>query len=558
MAEGLEFVVSLEDKVSGPAQKAGASLDGLGGQLGGLGSLLEGLVDPAALAAAAMAALTAVAVGVGVALYAGAQQAIEANDELERLQLTMAGLANTDDAGGAALVEDLDKLSQQLPQTRKQLADWSQTLLGAGVKADELDDRLRAVASAQALMGTKGDEAATKVQNLFAKISESEQLGTKLKVNEKTFQGLGVSADDVAKKMGLSGAEMSAQLKSGAVDAKKFGDALQEALIEKGAGPLEAMSGDLDVIKAKFAEAITKQFEDPAIKAAITELGDGMKKFVGLLDHGSTSGQVLHFLITTVFTGLFKMAAKVLPYVYLFLLKLETAALKIYIAFKPVIKHFQKLSGETDSLSTIEGIMDGIVVYLVLMGEELAVVADVILDVVDAINWITDGLGSAYDAVEKFAKDILGYFSSDDGQEMGSNLIDGIISGLTGGQSVVFDKMSDLADGALKSAKKVLGIASPSREMAKLGGFTAEGFAAGIDQGAGAASDAGAGLAFNARSAAASSGGGSTGASGGLTVNFASGAINVAGGAGSALDLTEEALALVIEKLALEQGLVTP
>jgi hypothetical protein len=75
-------------------------------------------------------------------------------------------------------------------------------------------------------------------------------------------------------------------------------------------------------------------------------------------------------------------------------------------------------------------------------------------------------------------------------QSAGPDIIDGLVSAITGGQSDVVKAMTDLAGGAIDAAKDVLGIKSPSKVFAEIGGYTAEGFAQGVDDGAGAASSA--------------------------------------------------------------------
>lgn len=66
------------------------------------------------------------------------------------------------------------------------------------------------------------------------------------------------------------------------------------------------------------------------------------------------------------------------------------------------------------------------------------------------------------------------------GRNVASAIISGMASGLTGGVSAVVTAAKNVATSALNSAKKLLGIASPSKEFAKLGAWSSEGFAIGI------------------------------------------------------------------------------
>lgn len=65
---------------------------------------------------------------------------------------------------------------------------------------------------------------------------------------------------------------------------------------------------------------------------------------------------------------------------------------------------------------------------------------------------------------------------------VGSAIIDGVVQGIKNGLSRVVNAAKDMAASALNSAKEFLGIHSPSREFAKLGVWSGEGLAAGIDK----------------------------------------------------------------------------
>ena len=69
--------------------------------------------------------------------------------------------------------------------------------------------------------------------------------------------------------------------------------------------------------------------------------------------------------------------------------------------------------------------------------------------------------------------------------EIGKNAVWGFINGLKDGSSIsnLWNSAKDIASTALNSIKSFLGIASPSKEAAKLGRFTAQGFAEGLENG---------------------------------------------------------------------------
>lgn len=71
------------------------------------------------------------------------------------------------------------------------------------------------------------------------------------------------------------------------------------------------------------------------------------------------------------------------------------------------------------------------------------------------------------------------------GQNLASAIISGMTSGLTSGISKVASKAKEVAQGALNAAKKLLGIASPSKEFFKVGVWSDKGLEGGFDKGAG-------------------------------------------------------------------------
>lgn len=63
----------------------------------------------------------------------------------------------------------------------------------------------------------------------------------------------------------------------------------------------------------------------------------------------------------------------------------------------------------------------------------------------------------------------------------GTNTLQGYINGLSSKSSSLYSKMSSIAKSAISKFKKTLGIASPSKVFAELGGYTAEGYTEGLN-----------------------------------------------------------------------------
>ena len=64
---------------------------------------------------------------------------------------------------------------------------------------------------------------------------------------------------------------------------------------------------------------------------------------------------------------------------------------------------------------------------------------------------------------------------------VGRNIIDGIVRGVTNGKDAVVNKIKDICNGALDAVKSFFGIKSPSRVMAKMFGYVVAGGVKGLD-----------------------------------------------------------------------------
>lgn len=67
---------------------------------------------------------------------------------------------------------------------------------------------------------------------------------------------------------------------------------------------------------------------------------------------------------------------------------------------------------------------------------------------------------------------------------IGGAIVRGLVNGVTAAAGAAYESLRGLATGAVGAVKGALGIRSPSRVFAELGGYVAEGFAVGIDGGA--------------------------------------------------------------------------
>lgn len=139
---------------------------------------------------------------------------------------------------------------------------------------------------------------------------------------------------------------------------------------------------------------------------------------------------------------------------------------------------------------------------------------------------------------------------------VGSDFVQGFIDGIDGGVASVVDAAKNMALSAKNATISTLLIGSPSKVMHELGGFTAEGFANGVDAGA---DDAQASMAnMVAPPAGGRGGGGAGGASfvNNITVHV-SGSGDAKATAQAVGDELEDRMAMIMERWASMMGLVT-
>jgi phage-related protein len=121
-----------------------------------------------------------------------------------------------------------------------------------------------------------------------------------------------------------------------------------------------------------------------------------------------------------------------------------------------------------------QGVWDGIVKVFNVVGGWFA----------DNFQKAWDGITKIWDAVGDFFKGIwtkiTGAFSG--AVDLGKNIIDGLVKGISSANQAVVNKIKEIAAGALNAIKDFFGIKSPSRVMAKVGGNIMAGLGLGIDR----------------------------------------------------------------------------
>lgn len=548
-------------KAASAYQKVGAQIEALTPSISkgatettGFGGALSSLGPYAAAAAAAVVAIVGAVVGLTVAFFGMASSIAKIVEEKRGLRATMGALLEGAD-NGDKFMDMLDRLSAQLPMTDDELGKMGKKLADIGIRdLPSMEHAMRAATSATAIMGDHSEATTDKVIGLIASFTRAQDAGKGIKDLSKALQGTGVNLDDVAKQMGMTSTELQKLAKSGK-DLEKIGDAVQDALIKKGKGALDEFGGSWSTIVKKAHESFENLFEGVGDTQGFK---DFMKSFASLLSifgQTTTTGKAMKTGLTGALGAIFSVAAKVITWIHVGLLKLGVAGIRLYISLFPTLKYFKQLWDQAKQGGHLQKALDGIGIVLGFIGRG-------VWNLVRPFVWmfgLVMALGAGFvwlvGEIAAFAKNawkkLKGWY--DKASDLAGDFIDGLVDGIEAGAKWVVDAIKGLGTKAMTAFKKTLGIASPSKVFRAFGVNVAQGAAGGIDDGTAQVEEASRGM------GAASVGGASAGASGAVsssrsvTVNV--GGITVNGSGGSAMELAEEIVAALNEKLALLQGL---
>lgn len=586
------FTLDLVDNFSNAANSAKSGMSGLidkftqgiaSGQ--GLTDVMGGLagsVDPVSLvvkvAVTELLMFAAAAATVGAAVIGLMGFAIEAVGENEKMIASFEALIGN----GEETVNMLDNLSKQLPFTKDELGKFAQGLASAGIKGQELELGTKAVAASYAMLGDKGSAAMTK---LITKLQTAADSGKKITNLGPLLKNTGVFMQDVATSMGMSLDKFNQKVKAGAISAKELQKAVEDAAVNKAGPAFERMGLQFKNIWAKATQAFGDMFEQ--LKEPVDAFMTEVKKLFEVFSAGEGSSKAFGGVVKAVFTDLFKIATMAVVGIRHGIDNLIIGFSKVAIFVAPVVKAIWNFAHSATGLAILNGALSllkylfiglaaviGIIVVTMiaaltpiamLIGAIIAVVialgaaiAFVIKIIISLGSSILSLLGIIYDFAASAISALAGWASG--AVDAAGNFISGLVQGITNGAGAVIAAVTGVASGAVDAVKSFLGIASPSKVMIGLGVHTAKGMALGIDSGADQVANSSANLASNSVSSA-SMNLSDVGAKqdkatkGGININV--GGINITGvgSSGEALALTEQQIALIFDRLALEYGL---
>lgn len=490
-AAKMKQVQEAADKARGPTRDFGDSIADLGnnlftlpGPLGAVQDAISKLGPEGQAVATAIGIATAAFTIFAAACIGGMAAAISITETLTRMRAQFDALAGSAAAGGK-VNEMVQRLGQSLPFATAQVGAWAKSLLAAGLEGQRLENAVRAVAAASALMGAEGGSAA---ESLFKKLAEGGQQATKLiqdfqKGGRKSATALaemGLRSHDVAAALGMT----DAQFKKAKISAAQMGDAVAKALAAKGAGPLATAMNAFPNIIGKAKEGFMSLFS--GMQPQVEKFMASVAKLFSAFNKGGFAIQILKPIITSVFGTLFTWASKALDMAYAGFIRVAIWGVKAYIMAHPLVGAFRELWVAVVKLGTALGIVGGksqSLGILAFVGKVISMtfgtIIMVIKGVVGAITFVVNIVTRVVAAIRGAMAGIGGA-----GKGAGGNLVSGLIAGIMGGAGAVIAAVKGLAAGALAAFTGAFGIRSPSAVMRKHGDDNiAGGTAIGVKEG---------------------------------------------------------------------------
>lgn len=249
--------------------------------------------------------------------------------------------------------------------------------------------------------------------------------------------------------------------------------------------------------EAKFGPEFAKQLNSlPNLAARLKKNmsnifgGLGIDKFldalgsvVALFNEGTASANAIKVLFESIFQPLIDGATGFIPKMVGMFIQFEILVLKAAIQIKLWGK-------EIDAIASVFGTVA--VVIGVVLGAALAVVVGVMALVtattyafwtaLSMLGQLMLSIGTSVVSAFTGAFDaVVGFLTSINLGEIGSNILMGLVNGILGAGPALLGAITGAVSGAIGAAKSLLGIASPSKVFKEIGNFTGEGMAIGVE-----------------------------------------------------------------------------
>lgn len=516
------LAVTLEDETSGAAESAASSLEHLKSAvqtdmqaMRGLQVAMKNLKGPGPESTAAMTKLQDELVAVKARIQANTEAFIEAGGAAEDL-----GKKDVSPEMGGSNLKSFDLLKNSIEATNPALGGMLGQLekvkgaigAGGGAAAGWVTAIAAAVAVtvafAAALIKAYVSMAQFAVEAASAAIKQQAML-TALTGSAGAAAQLQSTIEDVASSVPIASAEVG-KLAQDLYKSGKRGDELRTALFEasmeaaglgknvkEGSEAARKAMLPIEVQVAKLKENFGKLFKDTKADWFLVALED----VLSLFKENTSTSRALKSIVNGLLDPLFAAAQKVAPVVknvfrgmVIGALLLTIGVLKVKNALVDAFGGGEWLDNATvmkvaiyAGVAAMFAFAVAAAIVLVVLGLLVAaiILVGISMFVVFVLPWllaIAIVIGAIYLLYEAFSA-AYDWIASLDFGAIAGNLIDGLVNGIKSGAGLVMDAIRSMGASMKTTLMAALGIASPSKVFAQLGGFTAEGMAEGIEAG---------------------------------------------------------------------------
>ena len=546
-----EFVVSLSDQVSGPANKAADALDrtssasaGAQKNVGGFGAAA---VAVGTLAAQALAKVASVAFD---AAKATAKFAYDSAVFKENTMIALETLVGSKEEADR-LYKQAVEFAGKTPFETPQVIETYQKLLTAGFKPMELDIVMKGVGDLAALKGMS-TEVMDRVTEAFGKIQAQGKL-TGESMDSLASAGIPLKRvyEVLGTQLGITAAQAKKLQSEGKIDATTGIAATLQALQETVSGG--ELGGMMDKLSTSLGGLVSSLTSRPFELFNAVQTGpalDNVKHFVGalsgVLDPASETGKPIVAMLEGIGNSFGEFAKRMEPIVLDFVSFLPELRGVFSETFGTISSLFGKTAADGDGTKKM---FEAFKTILLLTATALGVVAGAISLVVTAYQTVLVWSAQAGNAIGDFVYSVVSGFGEFGAavssafslfETIGSDLVAGLWSGITSGWATLLSGFQALVAMLPEGVKTVLGIHSPSTVFAALGENVTAGFEQGLDSGA---PQAAIGAMVATPTTSAASGRGSTTFAPSIT-------INVDGAGGDAGQIAEEIRRVTAEEVA--------
>lgn len=466
------------------------------------------VVGGAFMAVGAAALGAALAVG-RITLALGASM-VQAGDWRNRTEGAFRVLLNAQDR--PALVGQAFQRASQYAQRFgldvRDVARQMVQLTAAGFSQSEIPQVMQAAGDLGALEGPQAAERAiTALRQIRAKgLLQLEELSGQL---ADTGLNVGDVINELATRRGTSAAAVRAAITARRVNADEGISAVMGVIARRSGGRL---GGTLDT-QSRGAEAAMNRLKNSwlllqsnfARSPAFARIIGFIERMASALDPASASAQRFSAQLDRFFTVLTGAASQVDPVAVFNGMVRAIGAIGVALArvapfaqawvtnfYGPIAQSLQRVTTRVGGFfAAIFGGGGPSIATVAAIARGFAFVAQVVLGVagvvVGAFGLIARVIAVPLTAVAEFWRQFVGAFS---GVELtftgiGTALVRGLVNGVRGAAGAAYESLRGLANGVVSTVKGALGIRSPSRVFAQLGGHVADGFALGIEGGTG-------------------------------------------------------------------------